>query len=162
MMLLSNPGISVSSQAKQSEYSFSKAIIGSCRDGSNFLLTNVGRGLSPGPMSTSSSTSADVNPYPSFPLSAKSLQIDEERDRKSFGRSFRSAALSYSLTLETLQTDAWPPARAGPPCDCYHYLIHLSLNSYILFFGADCRGRPCEVHRSVLSSALRLLCEAGG
>jgi hypothetical protein len=80
-----------------------KAIIGSRRDRSNFLLTNVGRGLSPGPMSTSSSSSADVSPYPSFPSSIKSLQIDEERDRKSFGRSFRSAALSYSLTLETLQ-----------------------------------------------------------
>jgi hypothetical protein len=102
-MLLSNPGISVYSQAKQSEYSFSNAIIGSHRDGSNFLLINVGRGLSPGAMSISSSSSADINPYPSFPSSAKSLQIGKECDKKSLDRSLRPAALSYSLTLETLQ-----------------------------------------------------------
>jgi hypothetical protein len=56
---------------KQYEYSFSKAIVGSRRDESNFLLINVGRGLSPGPMSISSSSSADMNPYPSFPSPVK-------------------------------------------------------------------------------------------
>jgi hypothetical protein len=116
------------------EYSFSKAIIGSRRDGSNFLLTNVGRGLSSGPMSTSSSSSADVNLYPSFTSSAKPLQIDEEHDKKSFNRSFRSAALSYSLTIETLQL-MYGRLLEWAPCDCHHYVIHLSSKSYILFLG---------------------------
>jgi hypothetical protein len=70
---------------KQSEYSFSKAIIVSRRDRSNFLLINVGRGLSPRPMSTSSSSTVDVNPYPSFPSFAKSLQIGKECDGKRIG-----------------------------------------------------------------------------
>jgi hypothetical protein len=74
--------------------SFSKAIISSRRHGLNFLLMNVGRGLSPGPLSTSSSSSADVNPYPSFPSSVElMLQMDKECDEKSFDRSLRSAAL---------------------------------------------------------------------
>src|SRR6185436_14013330 len=72
MMLLSRPGISVYSQAKQSWYSFNSAIIGSCRLGSNLLLINVGRGLSPGPISTSSKSSADVNPYPNLSSPVKS------------------------------------------------------------------------------------------
>src|SRR6185503_747670 len=71
-MLLSSPGISVYSHAKQSRYSFSSVIISSRKAGSNLLLINVGRGLSPGPMSTSSKSSADVNPYPSLPSSKKS------------------------------------------------------------------------------------------
>jgi hypothetical protein len=54
--------------------------------GLNFLLMNVGRGLSAGSMSSSSSSSADVNPYPSYPSSVESmLQMDKECDEKSFG-----------------------------------------------------------------------------
>jgi hypothetical protein len=59
-------------QAKQFAYSFNKAIIGSRKHRCNFLLTNVGRGLSPEPISIFSSSSADVNPYPCFPSSVKS------------------------------------------------------------------------------------------
>src|SRR6185437_9314683 len=50
---------------------FSSAIISSRKTGSNFLLINVGRGLSPGLMSSSSKSSADVNPYPNLPSSKK-------------------------------------------------------------------------------------------
>jgi hypothetical protein len=87
-------------------YSFSKAIIGSYKHRRKFLLTNVGRGLSPGLISTSLSSSADVNLYPSFPSSVKStLQMDKEDNKKNFGRSSRLAALYPSLFFETLQQE---------------------------------------------------------
>jgi hypothetical protein len=93
-------------QAKQSAYSFNKAIIGSRKHGRNFLLTNIGRGLSPGPISISSSSSANVNTYPSFPSSVKSiLQMDKEDNKKNFGRLSRSAAPCLSLLFETLQKE---------------------------------------------------------
>jgi hypothetical protein len=84
--------------------SFSKAIIVSHTHGRNFLLTNVGCGLFPGPISTFSSSSADVNPYVNFPSSDEStLQMDKEDNKKNFGRSLRLAALFPSLFFETLQ-----------------------------------------------------------
>src|SRR3954464_9207350 len=107
MMLLSNPGISVQSQAKQSGYYFNKAIIGPRRFGSNFLLINVGRGLSPGPMSISSSSSAEVNPYPSFPSPAKSMlntgQTVGEDNKDNLGRLPESAPFLIALVKEGLQ-----------------------------------------------------------
>jgi hypothetical protein len=38
----------------------------------------------------------------------------------------------------------------------------LSLKSHILFFGADHWDQPYQVYQKVLSSVLRLFCEAGG
>jgi hypothetical protein len=61
------PDISSYSQAKQSRYSFKRFISSYLYLGSNLALTYVGLGLSPGPISTSSSKSVDVNPCPNFP-----------------------------------------------------------------------------------------------
>src|SRR3954464_11674658 len=106
MMLLSNPGISVQSQAKQSGYFFKRAIIGPGKLGSNFLLINVGRGLSPGPMSISSSSSADVNPYPSFPSPVKSMlntgQTVGEDNKNNLGRLPESAPFLIALVKDGL------------------------------------------------------------
>jgi hypothetical protein len=121
---------------------------------------NVGRGLSLGPMLISSSSSTDVNPYPSF-LSPVKSAIGKECDRKSFGRSLRLATLLSKLMLETLQL-MYGIKSLVPPSDCCHYVIHLALKAYILFFGADHRDQPCQVYQNVLSSVLHLLCEAGG
>jgi hypothetical protein len=82
-------------------------------DGSNFLLINVDRGLSPGPMSTSSSSSSDVNPYPSFPSSAKSLQIDKECDKKKFQPIVKIGRFIILSNAQNITTDVWPAARAG-------------------------------------------------
>jgi hypothetical protein len=56
-------------------YSISKAIVGSRRHGLNSFLINIGCGLSPGPISTSLSSSSDVNPYPNFLSSVKSTLL---------------------------------------------------------------------------------------
>src|SRR3954462_5656420 len=65
---------------------------------------NVGRGLSPGPMSTSSSSSADVNPYPSLPSPARSmLNTGEAHDEDSLGRLLESAPFLVALLTEGLQ-----------------------------------------------------------
>src|SRR3954464_1146142 len=110
MMLLSNPGISVQSQAKQSGYFFNRAIIGPRRLGSNLLLIKVGRGLSPGPMSISSSSSADVNPYPSFPSPVKSMlstgQTVGEVNKNNLGRLPESAPLFIALVKDGLHLTA--------------------------------------------------------
>src|SRR3954462_9088924 len=65
---------------------------------------NVGRGLSPGPMSTSSSSSADVNPYPSLPSPARSmLNTGETYDEDGLGRLLESAPFLVALLTEGLQ-----------------------------------------------------------
>src|SRR3954463_10936991 len=69
-----------------------------------FLLINVGRGLSPGPMSISSSSSADINPYPSLPSPARSmLNTGEKHDEDSLGRLLESAPFLVALLTESLQ-----------------------------------------------------------
>src|SRR5438105_3680716 len=50
------------------------------------------------------SSSADANPYPSFPSPARStLNMGKKCDEKSFGRLLESATFLVVLTLETLQ-----------------------------------------------------------
>ena len=68
------------------------------------MLINVGRGLSPGPMSISSSSSADVNPYPSFPSPAKSM-LDTGRGyvEANFGRPLESASFYIAMLNEGSQ-----------------------------------------------------------
>src|SRR3954463_6694287 len=69
-----------------------------------FLLINVGRGLSPGPMSISSSSSADINPYPSLPSPARSmLNTGEKHDEDSLGRLLESAPFLVALLTGSLQ-----------------------------------------------------------
>src|SRR3954467_13208880 len=69
-----------------------------------FLLINVGRGLSPGPMSISSSSSADINPYPGSPSPARSmLNTGEKHDEDGLGRLLESAPFLVALLTESLQ-----------------------------------------------------------
>src|SRR3954463_6863988 len=69
-----------------------------------FLLMNVGRGLSPGPMSISSSSSADIPPYPSLPSPASSmLNTGKTYDEDTLGRLLESAPFLVALLTESLQ-----------------------------------------------------------
>jgi hypothetical protein len=110
--------------------------------GGNFLLTNVGRGLSLGPISISSSSSADVNPYPSFPSFVKSiLQMDKE-DKKRILANRRDWPLYVFHRFLKLYNKSKASCQNRPSYNCYDYAQHLISKVYALFFGPDRRNRP--------------------
>src|SRR4051812_10931401 len=72
------------------------------------LLINIGRGLSSGPMSISTSSSADINPYPSSSSSVRSMLhtimcADEQYDEANSDRLLEPAPFLVARLAKNLQ-----------------------------------------------------------
>src|SRR4051812_17677282 len=69
-----------------------------------FLLINADRGLSPGPMSISSSSSADINPYPGLSSPVRSIpNTGQPPDEDNLGQLLESTPCLVALLTESLQ-----------------------------------------------------------
>src|SRR3954471_24110122 len=93
-----------------------------------FLLITVGRGSSRGPMSVSSSLSADMNPYPSSSSPVRSmLHTGEPHDEANSDRLLEPALFLVARLAKSLQL-----------CSS------LEVSSLLFLFWGRSRGSPCQ------------------